>query len=241
MAPPQTAAREALALPFGIAAGGIPVALPVAGPEPHLLVTGRAGQGVTTTLTVLAREAAVAGVEVRACVRDEDSVLAARLRGTGGVTIAAGFGDSAALIEDTGALVLHRYTCLQHDHAAGWPPVILIADDFHDLAAAARRRAPGSPARPPAVLDAAAYIAACGRAARTTLIVGTHGIAPDSMFLDLIGTRAALGPLSRQERIRLAGTAAAAGPDRLPGSGFVTDGTTWTAFRARNLPANPAK
>jgi hypothetical protein len=236
----QPPVRTTPALPFGTACDGTPVTLPVTGPRSHLLVTAPTGQGVTTTLTVLALEAAAAGFDVRVADPYPDGLLASRLRGIPGITIASGPGDSTALLQDTAALQLSRFGALSEGGAADWPPLILIADDFDMLTMTAVRQLAGEPGF--RLIVAATDVVTCGRAAGITLITGTHHLAlAPGILLESIGTRAGLGSLPRHARIQLAGTAAAARPDQRTGSGFVTDGITWTPFRATDLPVNPAE
>lgn len=204
---------------YGHDPSGRPVAADIGGAgSPHILIAGGTGRGLTTLAGVIAAGAARSGSAVRACFpRQEDGTWP---RNVPGITTAHGIEETARLITEASDDMYRRLAAIgdgtdpaAHQHA------LLAVDDYSYLAALDPRActAVGAPL---------AEIAACGRAARMTLLMVAHVLNGfPSWMLPLFGTRIVLGPASGAAALRLLGDEAACRdvPDA-PGHGTAVTG-----------------
>lgn len=230
----MTATTTTLPVIYGYDPGGRPASVDMAGPSPHILIAGVAGRGLTTLAGVIAAGAARGGTAVRACrPRPEDGTWT---WDEPGITAARGLEETVQTITGARDDMNRRLAALGDGTAPGAHPHTLLAvDDYSYLAGAL------GPGACDAVVTALGEIAACGRAARMTLLVAAHALYGfPSWLLELFGTRIVLGPASAATALRLLGDEAACRcVPGAPGNGTaVTGGGLPVAFRVLSAPGD---
>jgi hypothetical protein len=214
--PPRGHAAQAPAhrtLRYGTTAQGDPAAFDTAAEIPHILISGNAGSGVTTTARIIVLAAACQGFRVR--FASPAPAAGDGLHGLPRIQAITTPQDVIWLIDQTYDEMLTRLAAIEElRHGPDYPPVLLAIDGFEHPAL--QRRA--------ATIKC---IAACGRAARIHVLLAGHAPLPGMNIL--FGTRLLLGrPGPHQARVMFSGDPAAGReiPRGLPGAGTATTGGT---------------
>jgi hypothetical protein len=203
------------AVRYGTDEHGRPAVYDIAGPVPHMLITGGTGYGRTTALRIILLEAARQGIDVRIC--DPKRVSASGLRGLPGITVATEPADIVRMAEESTGKMQSRYQEIEAGDADpdGYQRILLAADDYETLMCTAA-------AAGETVTAALDQIAIFGRGARISILVGA--LSPASIppgMRDNFGTRLALGRPSRHQAQALFGDPQAGHdvPPYRPGTG----------------------
>jgi hypothetical protein len=187
---------------YGTDAEGRPACIDLAGPSPHVLISGATGSGLTTLAGIIAAQAARNGTLVRCChPRAEEGTWT---RGVPGITPGLGLEETVRLVTEAREEMRRRLMAVRDGADAAMYPRALVAVDDCQLLAGPLAAGICGPAA-----TALAEIAAFGRAVRVTILIAAHLLVLPFWPLDLFGTRIMLGHASRAATERLFGDAAA--------------------------------